>query len=320
MRPLLAFAAAAVILMACRATAVDVEVLLTSGERCYGTLIADRDGELTIDRRVWSLHGTMSNHVTWPRGRVAKVQTVGSLEALYQERAAAAEKTYDGQYSLARWCLERGLQDHAFAIAKALWDREPGDDVTRQLLEDTGYLLDGQQWLTRADYAARHGLVSYEGKLMSQAEADARKAHTTAAQRAQAAEQRIADLEAARRARLDELGDATVALKRAERHQKQADDAAEAERRGKMSADDLADEEERRRFDQQHHVERKKPKEEDPQELTAARRNLDAADNAYRKVTDDLAAAKVERDAAVKERDEQWAKVEQLAKQAGRKP
>jgi hypothetical protein len=317
MRPLLI---AAVFILVSRAAAADVEVLLISGERCFGALVSDRDGELTIDRRVWSIRGSITSRVTWPRGRVAKVEPVPSLEALYQQRAAAAEKSYDGQYSLARWSLERGLQDHAYAIAKGLWEHEPGDEVTRQLLEDIGYLLDGQQWLPRADYAAKYGLVSYEGRLMSQAEADARKAHTAAAQRAQAAEQKIGELEAAERARLDELEDATVALKRAERHKKQADDAAEADRRSKMSADDLADEDERRRFDHEHKIERKQPKVDDPQELAAAKKACDAAEKAYRKVGEDLAAAKVERDTAVKERDEQWGKVEELAKKAGRKP
>jgi hypothetical protein len=302
--------------------AVDVEVLLTSGERAFGGLVSDRNGELVIDRRIWNPHGSMIQRVSWTRSRVARIEVVSSLEDLYRQRAASSEPTYDGQYSLARWCLERGLQDHAFERAKALWDREPSDEVARQLLEDIGYLLDGAQWLSRADYTAKYGLVSWEGRLMSQAEADARNAYAAAVQRIKAAEQRIAELTNASKTQLDELRDTTVTLRREERHWKHAREAADAERRQKMSpeeaADDIADQEERRRFDQAHDVAAAKV--EEPKELAQARKAFAAADKAWRKNDEDLFAARSERDAAIVERDAQWAKVTDLAAKAGRKP
>ncbi len=76
---------------------------------------------------------------------------------------------------LARWCFERGLNDQAFEHAKRLYDDDPTDKVTGELLTTFGYVLDGTTWVKEAEYAKTHGMVIFEGRLQTPEQVDLRR-------------------------------------------------------------------------------------------------------------------------------------------------
>src|SRR3954471_18313545 len=86
-----------------------VEVVLASGERAYGALVSDDQGTLVMERWLWSPRGVVNRHSEFARGRVTKVLPVASLADLYRQHADETPDTFDGQYTLVRWCADRGL-------------------------------------------------------------------------------------------------------------------------------------------------------------------------------------------------------------------
>ncbi len=157
------------------ASAADVEARLKSGERVFGERLDAPEAILAINRKVWTRNGLIVGRAEYQRSAIAEMEIVTSLSDLYQKHSAETPDTFDGQYQLAKWCMDRGLQDEAFAHAKRLYARDPKDEVAQGLLQDLGYLLDEGQWIKRADYAAKHGMVEYEGKLMTPAQVALRK-------------------------------------------------------------------------------------------------------------------------------------------------
>jgi hypothetical protein len=163
------------------AAAGDVEVHLVNGDRLYGELVSDTPQTVTINRKIWTRNGQIGGKAELSRERVAQIEPVTSLEDLYTRHAAETGDTFDAQYTLARWCYERSLQDHAFVHAKRLYDRDHSDEITKQLLQEIGYVLDDDgTWLKEADYAQKHGMVVYEGKLMTPQQVELRKASAKA--------------------------------------------------------------------------------------------------------------------------------------------
>jgi hypothetical protein len=158
------------------ARAGDVEMRLTTGERVFGELISDTPDSVTINRKVWTKNGLIAGRADYAHGRIAAMEPVASLDDLYAKHSAEVPDTYDGQFSLAKWCADRGLHDQAFATAKKLYDRDPSDQVTKDLLGELGYVFDGGQWVKESDYAAKHGLVIYDGKMLTPEQVELRKA------------------------------------------------------------------------------------------------------------------------------------------------
>jgi hypothetical protein len=175
MRPYVTLALLALVLSA-PAQAGDVEMRLTTGERVFGELLVQNADAVTINRKVWTKNGLIAGRADYARGRIAAMEPVASLDDLYKKHAAEVPDTYDGQFSLAKWCADRGLQDQAFATAKKLYDRDSSDQVTKDLLGELGYVLDGAQWVKESDYAAKHGLVIYDGKMLTPEQVELRKA------------------------------------------------------------------------------------------------------------------------------------------------
>lgn len=314
---------AAVLLATLPLGAVDVEVTLVGGDSRFGALVSQDDEAVVIDRAVWSLAGTQRHRLSLHRARVRAVEPVPSLADLYRTRAAAADDTFPAQYTLARWCLERGLRAEAFSHAKRLLDRDPDDAVVKELIETIGYLRDGERWVPQEEFAAKHGLVRYGGMLMSVAEAGARKRAATARLQAQRAEGRVAEAEHARTRLLEELRAATITLDRIQRQDRRRRTAAEAERRRGMTPEQIEDErldaEVARAFDAQHGIQRPpQAAEAEPAELVAARDTHVDLVRALTANRDELAAAKAAHADHVRTHEEQWAIALDFARRVGR--
>ena len=158
-----------------RLLAENVEVVFTSGERVYGELISQNAGEVDITRIVYTRSRIITSQASYPAASVASVIPVPSLIDYYQARAKETPDTYADQYALARWCFERGLQDQAFIHAKHLYDQDPSDDSSKALLKEIGYILDDGQWVKEGTYASKHGLVTFDGHLMTPAQVELRR-------------------------------------------------------------------------------------------------------------------------------------------------
>jgi hypothetical protein len=158
-----------------RLSAAEVEIHLKNGERLYGDLISQDNDQISINHKVWTRGGLMQGPMTVFRTTVLDMVPADDLMALYSKRDKAATDAYDQQYSLARWCFERGLQQQAFDHAKRLYEDDPSDQVTQELITTFGYVLDNGTWVKEADYAKSHGLVNFEGRLVTPAQVDLRR-------------------------------------------------------------------------------------------------------------------------------------------------
>ena len=158
-----------------RLLAENVEVVFTSGERAYGELLSQSAGEVDITRIVYTRSRIITSQASYPGATVAAVIPVPSLLDYYQTRAKTTPDTYADQYALARWCFERGLQDQAFIHAKHLYDQDPTDESSQALLKEIGYVLDDGQWIKEGAYAAKHGLVTFDGHLMTPGQVELRR-------------------------------------------------------------------------------------------------------------------------------------------------
>jgi hypothetical protein len=280
---------AACSMMSGTALAADVEARLKTGERVFGELLSDDASLVAINRKVWTRNGLIVGRVEYPKKSIDTMETVTSLPDLYQKRAAETPDTFDGQYSLARWCMDRGLQDEAYAHAKKLYDHDPKDEVTRQLLEDLGYVLDDGEWVKRAVYAAKHGMTEYEGKLMTPGQVDLRKAEVKAAYERDAAARKLKVLDnsiapAEKKiteagARVDKLRQDLAQCKADEAKAKQGGQGGQGGQ-GKNKAP----------VDTSTFVARQK---ELDKSIAEAQKNVDAANKNAQKARDDAAAGKI---------------------------
>jgi len=277
--------------MGCRAAAENDEIELHSGARVYGAVIARDDTSVTLERSFWRRRtGVIMITTTYPRVEIVAMHAVSSLEEDYRQRAAACLTTYDARYSLARWCLDRNLVAHALDITQQLYQEDTKDPVTLELIDATGYVIDQGAWLTSADYAARHHLVDYAGVLMSPAEAQARTDYNTASRATTDTQSQLDSAQNESKATLLLLRDATVALKRAERHQQQARDAQRKQHIASLTAEQLADEQEAANFDTAHGI--APITEPDSQELIDARADDAKVSDHYQQVLTTIVAMK----------------------------
>jgi hypothetical protein len=267
------------------AHAVDVEVRMKSGESGFGELIAQDDAKVSINRRLWTKNGIIAGTTDYPRNRIVEVIEVPSLTDLYRAKAAKAGEEYELQYSLARWCMERGLIDQAFTHAKGLYDRDPKDAVTLKLFDDIGYMLVDGTWIKESENAERHGLIAYDSTYLTPAEVDLRKAVAKAMLARDGAEGKIKLCENRIESEAKHVKDANARLAKT-----QADEARKAAERKK------ADDEYRRQAAKQKITlppqEDKKPGE--PPAIVNAKASVDNAMKAEQKAREDLKKAQEE--------------------------
>jgi hypothetical protein len=168
----------ALLALSCLASlpAAEVELTLANGDSAYGELLSESETKVVIDRKVWTKTGVIAGKTEYLRPSIARMEAVVSLADFYAAKAKTTPDTYPAQFTLAQWCIDRGLQDQAFVHAKRLYDLDPKDEVSRKLLLDLGYVLDGAIWVKETEYAANHGLVAYDGKLMTPEQVTLRKA------------------------------------------------------------------------------------------------------------------------------------------------
>jgi hypothetical protein len=156
--------------------AADIELRTTAGDRLYGQVISQDGDVITINHIVWTRGGMLQGPLTIHKDHILEIEAADSLPALYAKHAKAATDSYPAQYALAKWCFERGLADQAFATAKRLYDDDPSDEVTQELIKNFGFVLDHGAWVKEADYAKAHGLVAFEGRLLTPDQIALRKA------------------------------------------------------------------------------------------------------------------------------------------------
>jgi len=277
--------------LGCHAAAENDEIELHSGESVYGAVIAQDDKSVTLQRSFWRRRtGVIMIDTEYSRREIVAMHAVRSLEEDYRQRAAACLTTYDARYSLARWCLDRNLVAHALAITQQLYQEDTTDPVTLELIDETGYVIDQGAWLTSADYAARHHLVDYAGVLMSPEEAQARTDYNTANRATTDTQSLLDSAQNESKTTLLLLRDATIALKRAERHQQQARDAEHKQHLASLTAEQLADEQEGADFDAAHGI--APATEPDSQELIDARADFAKVSDQYQQGLTTIVAMK----------------------------
>ncbi|MBA3707282.1 MAG: hypothetical protein H0W83_00510 [Planctomycetes bacterium] len=280
------------------ASADHVEVVLKNGDRIYGELNKDESDSITVARRLWAKGGCSTQLITYPRPRITSITVVASLADLYKARAVAAADTFEDQWVLVHWCLDRGLDEEALAHARRVYAFDPKDNFARKLLEDDlGCVLDGGVWIRRTDYANRHGLVLYGGKLMTPAEIELRKAHSASVAALAVAEDKVKDLDAQLALSLQRLKTATLTHRHLLRRDAEAKTAAELKRRETMTKAQIEDEDDERRFDAEHHIAR--PDEQAPKDSLDAKKSFDDAELAHQKLTADREAARIAHEKAI---------------------
>ncbi len=286
MRTLLLLASVAI----ADASAESLDVDLRSGEHIYGTLVSIDADHLVLRRTLWAgRHGLITISAEIPRVGIIAMRPVASLEDDFRARAAACGDSYAARYGLARWCLDRGLMRHAADIALALAGEDRDDAVTADLLDGMGYIKVGRAWVEREVYAREHHLVEYGGTLMPPEEAAARLEHANATLLIRQTQERLVDLTAFSRTTLLELRDATISLRRAERHQRQDRETAEEARLKSMTPDQIADEKEVVAFDRAHDL--AEPSVPDDKEVVDARKAATGAQARYDQAMSDRSVA-----------------------------
>jgi len=271
--------------------AQNYDIELRSGESIYGSVTAQDDKFVTVERSFWRRRtGVIVINTTYSRRDIVAMHEVLSLEDDFHQHAAACLTTYDAKYTLVRWCLDRNLISDALEIARQLYQEDVTDPVTLELIDETGYVIDQGTWLTTADYAARHHLVEYAGVLMSPSEAHARNDFNIASRATSDTQSRLASAQNESKALLLILRDATVAMKRAERHQAEARDLERKQHLAGLTADQIADEQEAARFDAEYGI--AEAAEPDSKELLDARKDFATASARYQQVIDDIAGMK----------------------------
>lgn len=205
--------------------ATEVEIHYRDGQRYYGDLISQDADVVSITWKQWTRGGMVEAPLTLHRDRIVEIENADSLPQLYEKHRKAAGSSYAGQYALSRWCFERGLTEQALRHAQRLYDDNPDDDVVRELFATYGYVLDQGKWVKEADYAKAHGLVIFEGRLLTPEQVAARRADSRAAlalQEAVSHHHSLESLLANAQRRVKELQDRMTALKKQEAQEKSA--------------------------------------------------------------------------------------------------
>jgi hypothetical protein len=130
---------------------------LANGGRVEGRLVESGDGaEKTV---VIELAG--GGKLSIARSQIARVDTISTDEAEYQNRARTSPDTVAAHLALAEWCSDHKLRNEARRHLERILELDPNHEQARGLL---GFRKKDGQWMTRDDVMDERGMVMYEGR------------------------------------------------------------------------------------------------------------------------------------------------------------
>jgi len=169
------------------------EVHLASGEVVTGELITETATTLQIRRQLLIKHNAVAATVNIDKDQITRREKVPSFAEQYKTRQKATPDTLEGHIALARWSADHCLIAEAAQNAQRADDIDSDNPLVNKLFGDLGYVKIKDQWVREDEYLAKNGLVDYQGKIMTPAEADKAKAIFLANQEHDDATQAIKD-------------------------------------------------------------------------------------------------------------------------------
>jgi hypothetical protein len=169
------------------------EVHLASGEVVTGELITETATTLEIRRQVLIKHNAVVATVNIAKDQITRREKVASFADQYKTRQKSTPDTLEGHIALARWSADHCLIKEAAQNAQRADDIDSDNILVNKLFGDLGYVKIKDEWVREDEYLAKNGLVDYQGKIMTPAEADKAKAIYLANQEHDDATQAIKD-------------------------------------------------------------------------------------------------------------------------------
>ena len=173
----------------------DEQVFLGSGEVVIGELIRESPTEIEIRRLVLVKRVPVPTSIILQKNQISRRVPVPSPLERYAARVKQAADTLEGQCAMSRWCMENCLMDQALVHARKADGLDDQNPIVAKLFADLGYLKDKGQWVKESDFLSQTGQVDFNGKIMSPAEADQRKALILATSARDQLAQQIKDAE-----------------------------------------------------------------------------------------------------------------------------
>jgi hypothetical protein len=169
------------------------EVHLASGEVVTGEIITETATTLEIRRQLLIKHNAVVATVNIAKDQITRREKVPSFADQYKTRQKTTTDTLEGHIALARWSADHCLVKEAAENAQRADDIDSDNPLVNKLFGDLGYVKIKDKWVREDEYLAKNGLVDYQGKIMTPAEADKAKAIYLANQEHDDATQAIKD-------------------------------------------------------------------------------------------------------------------------------
>jgi hypothetical protein len=156
--------------------AQQVELHLVDGRVVKGELVSEDDAAVTVKSTLASKSGApMSITIGYKRDDIVNVVKMANPEDVYNSKSGAA-KSADDHLTLARWCKDQVLTDHAIEEAKKTLAIDTSSDGARRLLQDLGLAEVDGKWVKESEWLASQGKERFQGKIMTIDEANALRA------------------------------------------------------------------------------------------------------------------------------------------------
>ena len=141
-----------------------VDVLLASGERVQGPLIAESATAYIVRQTTRTRTGLMSADRTLEK---EVVQEAVHVRPEYARRAASAGTEAADQGRLAKWCLGEQLRAEADVHAHRALASDPVNADGGAVLAALGYVNDHGSWIAATQYLAAHDLTIFHGRVVT---------------------------------------------------------------------------------------------------------------------------------------------------------
>jgi hypothetical protein len=164
MRQTIGSIAAIALLLAANSALADV-FILSAGGRLEGELLNPDEKP----RKTYQVELAEGSRITLDAAQVEKVQSVKPDEQEYEKVRRQYADTVEGQWALAKWCLQKKLLPQRDAALQRVVELDPNHAEARHAL---GYSLVGNEWTNREDIMRSRGMVLYKGSWRTQQEVD----------------------------------------------------------------------------------------------------------------------------------------------------
>jgi hypothetical protein len=176
------------------ASAVEVELTLTSGRTVRGEVISETDGGLTLRMRTQARGGIQAVDVAYQKADILRRKELPSLDQQYAERKERTPDTVPEQCGLAQWCYENSLREKARDHAKHVLESDSTNAWARRILDKCGYVEVEGAWVDEGEYAKANGVVRIDGQFIPVAVAEGRRVLGRAVAARDALAKKIADM------------------------------------------------------------------------------------------------------------------------------